>query len=323
MVWAHPHAAARTAASAPRGLWLRAQEAIMGTAIAVELFASDRGAGEAACAAVMAEMHRIDRAMSPYKASSELSLVNREAPLHEVPVSEELFGLLQRAQAFGRLSQGAFDITYASVGHLYDYRLGVAPDDATVARWQPGIGLAHLLLDARRRTVRFGHPRTRIDLGGFAKGHAVDRATALLTQRGIAHAYVAAGGDSRVLGDRGGRPWTIAVRHPRQPDEVIAVLPLEDCAVSTSGDYERCFERDGVRHHHLIDPRTGRSPLGVSSVTILAADGLTAEALSKTVFVRGIAEGLRIVDAFPGVDALVVDADGHLHASQGLLPAAR
>jgi thiamine biosynthesis lipoprotein len=323
MVWAQPQATERNAASAQAGLWLRAEEAIMGTAVSVELFAPDRAAGEAACAAVLAEMHRIDHAMSPYKAASELSLVNREAPRHAVPVSEELFGLLQRAQAFGRLSQGAFDITYASVGHLYDYRLGVAPDDATVALWQAGIGLAHLQLDARRRTVRFGHPRTRIDLGGFAKGHAVDRATALLAERGIAHAYIAAGGDSRVLGERGGRPWTIAVRHPRRADEVIAVLPLEDCAVSTSGDYERFFERDGVRHHHLIDPRTGRSPVGIASVTVLAADGLTAEALSKTVFVRGIADGLRTVDAFPGVDALVVNADGRLHASPGLLPAGR
>jgi thiamine biosynthesis lipoprotein len=295
----------------------------MGTAISVELFAPDAASAEAACAAVMAEMHRIDHAMSPYKASSELSRVNREAPLRAVEVGEELFGLLQRAQAFGRLSQGAFDITYASVGHLYDYRLGVAPDDTTVALWKPGIGLAHLLLDPRRRTVRFGHPRTRIDLGGFAKGHAVDRATALLARHGIAHAYVAAGGDSRVIGDRGDRPWTIAVRHPRRRDELIAVLPLEDCAVSTSGDYERFFERDGVRHHHLIDPRTGRSPGGIASVTVLAADGLTAEALSKTVFVLGIEAGLRIVDAFPGVDALVVDAAGGLHASEGLLPAAR
>ena len=323
MVWAQPQASALQAPGAHAGLWLRAEEAVMGTAIQVELRAPDRASGERACAAVMAEMHRIDRAMSPYKAQSELSILNREAPLHEVPVSEELFGLLQRAQAFGRLSQGAFDVTYASVGHLYDYRLGVAPDDTTVALWKPGIGLQHLLLDARRRTVRFGHPRTRIDLGGFAKGHAVDRATALLAGLGITSAYVAAGGDSRVIGDRGGRPWTIAVRHPRRAEEVIAVLPLEDCAVSTSGDYERFFERDGVRHHHLLDPRTGRSPGGVASVTILAADGLTAEALSKTVFVLGIEAGLRIVDAFPGVDALVVDADGRLHVSQGLLPAGR
>lgn len=169
--------------------------------------------------------------------------------------------------------------------------------------------------------MRFGHPRTRIDLGGFAKGHAVDRATAILASHGIVHAYVSAGGDSRVMGDRGGRPWTIAVRHPRRADDVIAVLPLDDCAVSTSGDYERFFVRDGVRHHHLLDPRTGRSPKGIASVTILAADGLTAEALSKTVFVLGISAGLRIVDAFPGVDALVVDEAGSLHASQGLLAA--
>ncbi len=317
MPWTGPQPPARSAPAA--GGWQRGEESIMGTAISVELRAADATAGDAAIAAVMAEMHRIDAAFSPYKADSELSLVNQEAPRHAVPVSDELFGLLQRAQAFARLSNGAFDITYASVGQLYDYRLGVAPTAAELAAWKPGIGFEHIKLDAQARTLRFAHPRTRIDLGGFAKGHAVDRATAILAARGITQAYVSAGGDSRVIGDRGGRPWTIAIRDPRNPAEVVAVLPLEDCAVSTSGDYERYFERDGVRHHHLIDPRTGRSPVGIASVTILAADGLTSEALGKTLFVLGIAAGLRIVDAFPGVDAVVVDAQGALHCSRGLL----
>ena len=166
----------------------------------------------------------------------------------------------------------------------------------------------------------------RIDLGGFAKGHAVDCAAALLAGRGIAHAIVSAGGDSRVIGDRRGRPWTVGIRDPRRAGEVIAVLPLEDTAMSTSGDYERYFERDGVRHHHLIDPRTGASPSSVHSVTILAPDGLTSEALSKSVFVLGLAEGMRFIESQAGVDAIVVDAAGVLHFSTGLrhdMPPAR
>jgi thiamine biosynthesis lipoprotein len=162
----------------------------------------------------------------------------------------------------------------------------------------------------------------RIDLGGFAKGHAVDRAAAILRGHAIRHAVVAAGGDSYVLGDRRGRPWNIAVRDPRRPDQVVAVLPLEDVAMSTSGDYERFFERDGERFHHVIDPKTGRSAHGLRSVTILAEDGLTSEGLSKSVFVKGLAEGMRLVESQEGVDAIVIDAEGVLHYSSGLLGAA-
>jgi thiamine biosynthesis lipoprotein len=130
---------------------------------------------------------------------------------------------------------------------------------------------------------------------------------------------VSAGGDSRVVGDRRGRPWSVAVRDPRRAGEVVAVLPLEDVSISTSGDYERFFDDGPERVHHLIDPATGKSPAGVHSVTILAPDGLTSEALSKTVFVLGAARGLALVETLPEVDAVVVDAQGTLHASSGLL----
>ena len=309
----------RRPAAGARGGWLVGEQAIMGTAIRVELWCESRAAGEAAIDAVMAEMHRIDRAMSPYKSDSELSRINRDAADQPVRVSRELFMLLARAQDFAQLSRGAFDITYAAVGHLYDYRAGIAPTPAEREAARAAIGWRKLLLDPLTRTVRFVRAGMRIDLGGFAKGHAVDNAAALLASRGIAHAIVSAGGDSRVIGDRRGRPWTVGIRDPRRPGEVVAVLPLEDTAMSTSGDYERCFERDGVRHHHLIDPRTGASPSSVRSVTILAPDGLTSEALSKSVFVLGLDEGMRLIETQAGVDAVVVDAAGVLHFSSGLL----
>jgi FAD:protein FMN transferase len=307
------------AAPAAAGAWMNREENIMGTAVRVELWSDEADAGQAAMAAVMAEMHRIDHAMSPVKPASELSRINRDAAMRPVPLSDEMFSLLQRALAFSALSDGAFDISYASVGRLYDYREGIAPDDATLAAARAAIGWQHLRLDPLQRTLHFGRPGMRIDLGGFAKGHAVDNAVAILRRHGIAHAMVSAGGDSRVLGDRRGRPWHIAVRDPRRATEVVAVLPLEDVAISTSGDYERYFERAGVRCHHIIDPRTGRSPDALHSVTIIAPDGLTAEAMSKTVFVWGLEEGLRRVEQTPGVDAVVVDAAGVLHHSRGLL----
>lgn len=299
--------------------WYSGERAIMGTAVQVTLWSDTRATADAAIAAVMAEMHRIDHAMSPHKPDSELSRINREAAAGPVALSREMLGLLGRAIEFSRRSGGAFDITYASAGHLYDYRERIKPSEAQLAEARGAIGYRHLLLDPAAGTVRFTHPGTRIDLGGFAKGHAVDLSVAILRRHGIAHAVVSAGGDSRVLGDRRGRPWNIAVRHPRRPGEVVAVLPLEDVAVSTSGDYERFFEQDGERFHHVIDPRTGKSAGSVRSVTILADDGLSAEAWSKSVFVMGVQRGLQLVESLQGVDAVVVDAEGALHYSSGLL----
>jgi len=313
----------RPAALATRsaGGWLKRDEAIMGTAIGVDLWADDAAQGEAAIAAVMGEMHRIDRTMSPHKPDSELSRINRDAAATAVPLSAEMARLLARATEFAQLSDGAFDITYAAVGQLYDYRQRIRPSDEALARARALVGWRNLILDPKAGTVRFALPGMRIDLGGFAKGHAVDNATAILRRHGIRHAIVSAGGDSRVIGDRRGRPWTIGVRDPRRPGEMVAMLPLEDVSISTSGDYERYFDADGVRHHHLIDPATGRSPSSVHSVTILAEDGLTTEALSKCVFVLGVEKGLRLIESQRGVDAVIVDAAGALHYSTGLLHA--
>lgn len=305
-----------------QGEWMSREEAIMGTAVRVELWAPEREQGEAAIDAVMAEMHRIDRTMSPHKADSELSIINREAARHAVPLSAEMARLVSRAIDFSKLSDGAFDITYAGVGQLYDYRAGIKPSDEAVAAARRTVGWRHLILDREQRTLRFAREGVRIDLGGFAKGHAVDNSVAILRRMGIANASVAAGGDSYVMGDRGGRPWSIGIRDPQRDSGVVAVLPLEDTSISTSGDYERFFIEDGVRHHHLLDPRTGRSPSALRSVTILAADGLTSEALSKCLFVMGLDAGMQLVESQPGVDAVVVDAQGALHYSSGLLDGA-
>jgi thiamine biosynthesis lipoprotein len=311
--------AAGAVESKPVGRWFSRDESIMGTAIRVELWGNDRAVAEAAIDAVMAEMHRIDHLMSPYKESSELSRINREAAQRPVEVCPELFDLLAQSLQFSRLSGGAFDVTYASAGHLYDYRKRIRPSEAELAAARAAIGYRNLKLDVARRTVRFAQPGMRIDLGGFAKGYAVDNGAAILAARGVRHAVVAAGGDSRMLGDRCGRPWTVGVRDPRREGEVVALLPLEDVAVSTSGDYERYFDVDGERFHHLIDPRTGKSPCAVHSVTVIAPNGLTSEALSKTVFVLGAEQGLRIVASVPQADAVVVDAQGRLHYSAGLM----
>ena len=311
--------------SSPRveGGWLSREEAIMGTSVRVELWSDDRAAGEAAIGAVMERMHQIDETMSPFKPESELSRINRSAAEAAVPLSAPMYDIIARSIEFSELSGGAFDITFASVGHLYDYRRRIRPTEQELAQGRAAVGYRNLVLDPQARTVRFARPGVRIDLGGFAKGLAVDDGAAILRRRGIRHAIVTAGGDSHILGDRRGRPWTIGIRDPRRAGQMVAVLPLQDVALSTSGDYERYFEEDGVRYHHVIDPATGRSPRSVRSVTVIAPDGLTSEALSKSVFVMGVERGMRLIGSLRGVDAVVVDDKGALHYSAGLLDGGR
>ena len=301
--------------------WLKKEADVMGTRIVVELYHKDPAVAQQGVQAVMGEMRRIDAAMSPFIDSSELSLVNREAEQHPVKISNELFRLLQRANRVSTLTHGAFDITFASVGFLYDYRKAVRPDDRQRSEATALINYHRLKLDEARKTVRFTRPGMRIDLGGIAKGYAVDRSMALLEQLDIHNALVRAGGDSRVSGNRWGRPWTIGIRDPRDRKGVVAVIPLEDVAVSTSGDYERFFEQDGVRYHHIINPRTGDSARELQSVTIIGPDATTTDALSTSVFVLGLQEGLKLVNNLPGIDAILVDNHGALHYSDDLEPA--
>ena len=298
--------------------WMSREEAIMGTSIRVELWHEDPMMGDAAMAAVMEEMHRIDRAMSPFKPESELSRLNREAAKAPVPVSEEMFELLARSIEFSKLSEGAFDITFASVGCMFDYRKGIKPTAEKIAAALPGIDYRHIRLGRRRCTIEFARDDVQIDLGGIAKGYAVDNCVALLKARGVREALVMAGGDSRVLGDKRGRPWMIGIRDPRQKDTMVAMIPLVDAAISTSGDYERYFEADGVRYHHILDPRTGISATGVRSVTIVGPDATTTEGISKSVFIMGPDRGIRFVESLPGIDAVIIDGDGKMHYTAGL-----
>jgi thiamine biosynthesis lipoprotein len=302
--------------------WLHRDADIMGTRITVELFHENDATAQQAADAVLAEMRRIDRTMSPWIESSELALLNREAATRPVAVSDELYSLLGTSLRFSKLTHGAFDITFASVGFLYDYREAVRPDDQQRKTATGLINYRNLQLDDRASTVRYAKPGVRIDLGGIAKGHAVDRCIALLRSSGIRQALVSAGGDSRTIGtNRKGKDWNIGVRDPRDGDKLVAVIPLRDVGVSTSGDYQRYFEEDGVRYHHIIDPDSGDSARQLRSVTIIGPDATTTDALSTSVFVLGVEQGLALINRLPDVDAILVDSGGKLHYSEGLLAA--
>lgn len=307
-------------APAAQAEWFHLDEPLMGTKVSVDLWHEDRDAGEAAARAVMAEYHRINQTMSTYLEDSEISLVNREAAKRPVAVGESLFYVVSRAQEISAASDGAFDITFDSVGRHYDFRGGVAPDEATIAADLETIDYRLIELDPERRTIRFKRDGVRINLGGIAKGYAVERGAQILSQRGIQHALLNAGGDSRVIGDRRGQPWIVGIRDPRADEQVVARIPLINEAISTSGDYERYFERDGVRYHHILNPDTGKPAREIRSVSIIGPDATTTDGLTKTVFVLGVEKGMQVVSRFPGYEAIVVDGEGRMIYSDGLRP---
>jgi FAD:protein FMN transferase len=299
--------------------WHSDSQNIMGTVVSVELWQQDSAAARDAMGAVMDEMRFVDSTMSPYINSSEIYRINELASREPVKLSEPLYRLIDKALYYSRVSNGAFDISFSSVGKYYDYRAGKMPDEKKIEQTLPAINYQLIKLDKKERTIFFGHPELKIDLGGIAKGFAVDLAIEQLRSRNIESAIVSAGGDSRILGERQGTPWMVGIRHPRQKGENAVRLPLENSAISTSGDYERFFIKGDERVHHIINPSTGKSAGEVQSVSVLAPMAVDSDALSTTVFVLGIKKGLALVNKLPGIDAIIIDAEGKMHYSEGLL----
>jgi thiamine biosynthesis lipoprotein len=307
------------AASAPlRAEWIYREAPIMGTRCDVELWSEDRAKGEAAIEKVFVELRRIDDAMSTYKPESEVSMVNATASQHPVQITQELYDLIQTSLDYSKLTRGSFDVTYASVGYLYNYPKHIRPDDAAIAAALPAISYHHVHLDPASHTVSFDRAGVRIDFGGIGKGYAVDRGIAVLQAAGIDRAMVNAGGDTRIIGDRFGKPWVVGIRDPDDRDKIVVRLPITDAAMSTSGDYERYFDENGVRYHHILDPKTGKSARKVRSVTIIGPYATRTDALTKSVFVMGAKEGIDFINTLPDVDAVAITPDGKIWYSKGL-----
>lgn len=302
--------------------WFKRSEGIMGTRINVEIWHQNKDHAERCMQQVMDEMQRINLSMSPFIESSELSQLNLHAAEKWMPVSQELFDLIRQSIKVSELSHGAFDITFASIGYRYDYRQHIRPDDKEIKAKLDFINFKHIRLDAQKRRIHFARQGVRIDLGGIAKGHAVDNSIEILKKCDIHNGLVSAGGDTRLLGDRRGREWITGIRHPRSNNEYETALkiPLSDIAISTSGDYERYFIEDGVRYHHIISPKTGKSAHGILSASVIGPRSTLTDALSTTVFVLGVKKGLELVEKLDGFDAIIIDAQGRLHYSEGLAP---
>jgi thiamine biosynthesis lipoprotein len=300
------------------GSWHADARSKMGTEVSVYFWLEDEAGGDAVIEAIFAEVDRINALMSTYVEESRISDINRRAADEPVAAGEELFQLIRRSLDISVLTRGAFDITYESVGQHYDFRERRRPDDATVEAEREHINFRYVKLDQGKGTVRFEEPGVRINLGGIAKGYVVERGVDILRRHGVKYGVVTAGGDSRLLGDRRGRPWMIGIRHPREDGEVAISVPLEDEAISTSGDYERYFDEDGTRYHHIIKPSSGRPVEGIHSATVIGPDAVMTDALSTSVFVMGVDDGLKLIGCLPDYEAIVIDAEGEIFYSTGL-----
>lgn len=300
--------------------WHTFNSVAMTTPISLVLWDKDIKNANKVSQMVFAEFDRIEQQMSRYIESSELSLINRNAYEKPVVVSSSLYTVLKTAMNISHLSEGAFDITFASVGFMYDFRKKLQPEKTDLESSLDLFHFQNVLLDDEKQTIKFKKKGILIDLGGIAKGFAVDQGMAILKKQNVQFAHLSAGGDMRLLGDKKGAPWIIGIRNPRDESKQSIVLPLINTAISTSGDYERFFmDENGERIHHILSPKTGKPVKGMMSVTVLANDAITSDGLSTAVFVLGLKKGLALINKLNGIDAILIDELGETHYSEGLM----
>jgi len=303
--------------------WHHFTSTAMTTKLDLEFWFEDPVKAKELSKRVFDEFDQIEAVMTRYGETSELSNINRLAVVQTLPVSADLFKVLRSAQGVSVLSEGAFDMTFASVGYLYDFRQRQIPTTLEIKQQIKAVDYQHVQLDAKKQTIRFLHPNVKVDLGGIAKGYAVDQGVQILQQAGVQYARLSAGGDMRLLGDKKGKPWIVGIKDPRATVKTkshVVALPLSNVSISTSGDYERFFIDDkGERIHHIISPKTGRSVSGVQSVSVIGPDTITTDGLSTAIFVLGVEKGLALVNRLEDIDVIMIDAERQLHFSDGLM----
>jgi len=279
---------------------------------------------EAATEAAFKEIERVNSLLNNYDPKSEISQINNSASQRAVGISPETLEALAAAKNFASLSGGALDITVGPLLKLWGFaqeepgdNVGPPPLDV-LDQTRKLVDYRLVQLDAIKGTARLAKRGMWIDVGSFTKGYVVDRAARVLKKQGITQALITAGGTVLALGTKtGGMPWRVGVRHPRKEGGLLDTIPLEEQAISTSGDYERFYRHKGRRLCHIIDPRSGRPVEAVRSISVIAPTAMASDALSTALFVLGVKEGLSLAKNLPGVEAMIVDQEGRVHLSPG------
>src|SRR5262245_34894473 len=294
----------------------------MGSELHLSAWTSDQASAVAAFDAVFAEFDRLESLMSTWREGSDIVRLNAAAGDHPVPVSREVIEVLAIARQISEWTGGKFDVTFGALSdvwrfdHDQDNRI---PDPDEVRRRLPLIDYQALKVDDRAGTAFLERAGMRAHLGGIGKGYAIDRASAILRQRGLRDFMIQSGGDLYVSGLKDGKPWRLGIQDPRGPaDRIFAAIDLTDSTFSTSGDYERFFIKDGRRYHHIIDPTTGEPSQGCRSVTIVTDRAVIADGLSTGVFLLGGRDGMALLARLPGVEAVIVTSANEVLVTPGL-----
>ncbi|MBV8273301.1 MAG: FAD:protein FMN transferase [Cupriavidus sp.] len=280
---------------------------LLGTKVDIVVQSDATTAAESASRMAFAEMARLEQLMSRYRPDSQISALARAAGRNPVPVAPELMAILQSAKQMSLRSQGAFDITVgAYAGWDFDPAHSRIPSPVELASERQLVDYRDIVLDERRGTAYLRRPGMKLDLGGIAKLPILQAGLEVLRRNGHHNAMINGGGDVLVSGQLQGRNWRVGLRDPRTPERLLGVVALSDGIVASSGDYERCFVRDGHRYHHILDPRTGQPSQGPHGVALVANRQEAVNGLGAAIMVGGVARGQKWLDAQPGVDALIV-----------------
>lgn len=292
----------------------------MGTVVKITAVARSESIAQVAATAGFAEIHRLEELLSTWIPTSELSRVNASAGVMPVSVSPETMTVVQGAIQVAEMTDGGFNIAIGPVVDAWNViENRRIPTEPELKALRPLVDLMAVHADAGKRTIFLEKAGMRIDVGGIGKGYAADQAVMAMKKAGALAGVVALSGDIKTFGQLpGGGKFPVGIQHPRKEGEVLAFIDLEDEAISTAGDYERFFERDGVRYHHILDPKTLQPARSCQSVTVVAREGIWADGLDTGIFVLGVELGMRLVEALPDVEAIIVDHEGVVHVSSGL-----
>jgi thiamine biosynthesis lipoprotein len=299
-----------------RPVTYEAQRGLMGTIVKIKAYGKGlpRERFDAVSGQAFAEIARLEKEMSEWLPESPISQAARYAGRKAVPVSDEIIAVVDLALSVSRQSEGAFDISFKPLGRLWKVESRREPPlDDQIRKARGLVDYRDIVLDREGKTLFLKRPGMAVGLGAVAKGYAAGRAMQVMRAGGMPDAIVDAGGDLYFAGSRGGESWTCGIQNPdRKGETVLRLRVRKDCAIVTSGDYERFFEFKGRRYHHIIDTRTGYPATGTRSVTVLAEDPAVADAYATAFFILGHEKAAAIVGRIPGVAFILIDAEGRL-----------
>ena len=299
---------------------VKRSQLLMGTLVQITAIGPDDQIAGRAAAAGFAEIRRLEGLLSTWIPTSELTQLTAFAGIKPVRASPDTLAVLLWSLEIARWTGGAFNIAIGPAVDAWSVtdepRI---PNEAELARLKPLLDLARININEQAGTVFLTEPGMRIDVGGIGKGYAADQAVAAMKEAGATAGVVALSGDIKTFGEMpDGRPFLFGIRHPRADSALLARVDIRDEAISTAGDYERFFEKDGVNYHHILDPHTLLPARACQSVTVVARHGVVADGLDTGIFVLGPQRGIELVERLPDVEAVIVDHEGKVWISSGL-----